>query len=254
MFDEQQFLDWLHDEQLSLRDKLLLCLAWDDCSEKTEVMIYNMAEDRGWPIFRNSQSISLLGLCGQYLESETKGYAVKVGSTWKLISKGKEHVSLMVAKLTKQSVAVAASTLRDVLESIPNDEAGRFVEEAIRDVEHESYRSAVVLSWCGAIALLRDYILRNQSLLDAFNAEAMRRNPKWKDAQIHDDFGRMKEFDFLQVLQAVCAEVSKDLKQQLENSLKFRNSCGHPNSLEIDPHMVQAHVAMLARNVFAKFI
>ncbi len=252
MFDEQQLLDWLHDDELSLRDKFLLCLAASNCSEKTETEICKLAADNGWS-FVDDKLIMPLAVCGILLERETKGYATRIGFVWKLLTKGREYVSQLVARLTNQPAAAAASTLRDVLDEITGDDARCFVNEAIRDVEHGSYRSAVVLSWCGAVALLRDHILNEASLLAAFNTEAKKNKPKWKDVKVSDDFGRMKEYDFLQILAAVSSEVSKDLKLELEKALQFRNSCGHPNSLVIDPHMVQAHLAMLARNVFAKF-
>ena len=123
----------------------------------------------------------------------------------------------------------------------------------ISSMEHECYRSAVVLSWCGAIALLREHILNDSSLLAASNAEAKKRNPKWKDVQVADDFSRMLEYGFLQVLPAVSTKVFKNLKQELEAALKLRNSCGHPNSLVVGKQKVLAHVEILSENVFTKF-
>jgi len=254
VFDKEMLEDWLQ-ENISLRDKLLLCLATDECKNKHIATICKIAHRAGW--YEVQVPIGSLTPISEVfhtaMQSETKGYAIYIENGWKLNQKGKAHVGQLVAQFTNQNTSVAASALRDVLDQITNPDVKFFVEEAIRDVEHDAYRSAVVLSWCGAVSLLREHILQDTRLLCAFNAESLKRNVRWKDAAVYDDFGLMKEYDFLQVLCAVSSKVSRDLKLQLENALKFRNTCGHPNSLVIDSHMVNAHVSMLASNVFAKF-
>jgi hypothetical protein len=112
------------------------------------------------------------------------------------------------------------------------------------------YRAAVVLSWAGAVALLYDYVVANH--LAAFNIEANKRDAKWKSAKNSDDLALMKEFDFLQILQALSI-IGKSVKTELERALKFRNGCGHPNSLQIGENKVAAHIEDLTLNVFAKF-
>ena len=62
----------------------------------------------------------------------------------------------------------------------------------------------------------------------------------------------MKEFDFLQVLEAISV-VGKSVKGELEACLKLRNACGHPNSLQVSDSKVAAHIETLALNVFAVF-
>jgi len=255
MFEIEMLEDWLHDDELSLCDKLLLCLAVNSNEQKDPVKIAIIASDAGWNCFNKfPHSLSPLSVnIDQALEHHGATYALRIRGYWKLNQKGLAHVRSLVASLKNAPEPAAASTLRDVLNGIKNQDVRLFVEEAINDIEHKAYRSAVVLSWCGAVALLRDHLLDDAGLLLAFNTEAKKRNAKWKEVRVQDDFGRMKEYDFLQVLHTVCIDVSKDLKQQLENALKLRNSCGHPNSLKIDLHMVQAHVSFLALNVFAKF-
>jgi hypothetical protein len=88
--------------------------------------------------------------------------------------------------------------------------------------------------------------------LAAFNAEASKRDGRWKPARTTDDLSLMKEHDFLQVLHAISV-LGKNVKQELEHRLKLRNGCGHPNSLQIAEHSVASHIEILALNVFAKF-
>ncbi len=46
-----------------------------------------------------------------------------------------------------------------------------------------------------------------------------------------DDLARMKEHEFLQVLEAISV-IGKSVKNELESALKHRNGVGHPNSLK----------------------
>jgi hypothetical protein len=88
--------------------------------------------------------------------------------------------------------------------------------------------------------------------LPGFNSEATRRDGRWKTAKTSDDLGRMKEHDFLEVLESISV-IGKKVRQELQKCLQLRNGCGHPNSLQIADHKVSAHIEDLILNVFAKF-
>jgi hypothetical protein len=85
-----------------------------------------------------------------------------------------------------------------------------------------------------------------------FNNEASRRNPRWRKAKNRDGLARMKESDFLDILE-VTSVLGKSVKQELKGCLTFRNGCGHPNSLRIGPSRVAAHVEVLIQNVFTQY-
>lgn len=91
----------------------------------------------------------------------------------------------------------------------------------------------------------------NSKLAD-FNTEAARRNVKWKPAKTADDLALMKEYEFLQVLQAISV-IGKSVKTELEHCLDSRNACGHPNSFKIAGSKVAAHVEVLLLNVYEQF-
>ena len=109
------------------------------------------------------------------------------------------------------------------------------------------YRSAIVLSWVGAVAVLQEEVLTAH--LSAFNTEATRRDRKWRVAKTRDDLGRMKEFELLQILERLSV-IGKNVKTELEGCLKLRNACGHPNSLKVGENKVAAHLETLIQNVF----
>jgi len=90
------------------------------------------------------------------------------------------------------------------------------------------------------------------SHLVAFNTEAKKRDAKWKPAKTADDLGKLREFTFLEIAEAISI-FGKNVKQELEACLKLRNGCGHPNSLKIGSNKVAAHLETLAINVFAVY-
>lgn len=146
--------------------------------------------------------------------------------------------------------AAVLSALRQALSKVTSQDAQAFVEEAIGCAEAEFHRAAVVLSWSGAIRVLHDHVVTNH--LSAFNTEAARRDPKWRAAKTADDLSRMKEYDFLQVLEAI-SMIGKSVKSELEGCLKLRNGCGHPSSLRVSANRVAAHIEILVLNVFSTF-
>jgi hypothetical protein len=88
--------------------------------------------------------------------------------------------------------------------------------------------------------------------LGAFNAEATRRSAKWQAAVTTDDLTRLKERDLLDILETI-GIIGKDVKKQLAACLDLRNSCGHPNSLNVGDNMVAAHLETLILNVYNLF-
>ena len=160
-----------------------------------------------------------------------------------------ESVSTVDAAVANGRLGVL-SKLRHHLRSIRDDATRRFVEEAIRCIENELHRSAVVLSWVGAVSILQNHVVANH--LDDFNAEASRQRRKWQEAKTVDDLARMHEIAFLDVLES-SSIMGKAARQELGKCLSLRNSCSHPNSLEIGHASVAAHVEILLLNVFAKY-
>lgn len=162
----------------------------------------------------------------------------------KLSTSGLNQSTLPEERLT------IAKTLREQLSTISDSNTRTFVEEGIECFERRLYRSAVILTWVGAISLLQTHVIDNY--LTEFNNEALRRDNKWRFAKTKDDLARMKEYDFLQIIESLSI-IGRSVKQELEKQLKLRNGCGHPNSLEISENVVAAHIEILILNIFAKF-
>jgi hypothetical protein len=242
LLEQASLKDFLHQSELSNTDRLLLCLGIQVGSPKTIAEITNIAKSAGLTKAKNWNISSYL--------SKSKGLAIRTDSGWELTSEGKKRVAILTGSLTTAPIPQVASTLRSHLSKIINTDTAAFLDEAIRCYEAKLYRAAVVLSWVGALSALYDHVIAHK--ITEFNSEASRRDATWRTAKKKDDLARMKEHDFLQVLNAISV-IGKNVKDELEGCLKFRNGCGHPNSLQIGEARVSAHIETLILNVFSTF-
>ena len=232
----------LHKKGRSNYDRTLLCLALDPIEARSNSEICKIGKRAGWSGVAASTVATCLG--------RAKGLAINTPEGWKLTEDGEAHVRTLVASRQTAKPVAAAEALRKHLPNIKDVDSLAFVEEAVECFEHGLRRSAVVMSWVGAMSVLYRHVLSFK--LAEFNNEANHRNPKWKAAVTVDGLALMKEYDFLQVLQAISV-IGKSVKAQLEHCLDTRNGCGHPNSFKIADSKVAAHVEVLMLNVFEKF-
>jgi len=234
--------DILHRPGLSKADRLLFCLAVDVKKPKSVQEIKSLCIQGGLNKAKKWNISQMLG--------RSKGYAVRTPDGWELTSDGKIHVSTLAGPLIKPVVTKVASSLRTHLSKIANAQTAAFVEEAILCFESGYKRAAAVLSWAGAVSLLYDHVIKSE--LQAFNTEAKKRFPKWKAAKKESGLAKMREYDFLQVLEAISV-IGKNEKEELEQCLKFRNACGHPSTLKIGETRVASHIETLILNVYSQF-
>lgn len=242
MLTKDSLKDLLHEPSLSRRDQLLLCLAYEPSIPKKVKRIKAIAVDCGLRAV-NSWNVSNI-LAG------SKGQAIRTPEGWELTSPGKDRVREIAGPLAAASKPKAASNLRVQLTQIEDPTTRSFVDEAISALEHGLYRAAIVLSWIGAVSVLYKHVVDDH--LGAFNIEATRRNSKWRAAKNRDGLARMKESEFLDVLEAISV-IGKSVKDELKAALKLRNGCGHPNSLKIGESRASAHIEVLILNVFGQY-
>lgn len=176
--------------------------------------------------------------------------AIRTPKGWEITERGKQHLRTLGVSKISAAVAQPAIDLRKELSNIGDSDTRSFVEEAIKCYELELYRSAIVMSWIGAISVLYSHV--HTKHLGRFNAEAKRVDSKWKDAITTDDLTRMREAEFLDRIAGISI-IGKDVKRALRGCLALRNSCGHPNSLKIRSNTVAHHVEILLLNVFTRF-
>jgi hypothetical protein len=231
---------WLH-RNLSQRDKLLLILGClgKSCQIKE---IKELAKQAGFRMPGGWNPSASLG--------KSNGLAIRTPQGWEITESGKQHLrNLGVTQISPAAVQVATD-LRAELPKINNDDTRLFVEEAVKCYEAELYRSAIVMSWLGAVDVLHKFV--HQNYLVEFNAEAKRVDSRWKDAKTTDDLGRIAEVDFLDRIGAISI-IGKNVRKELKDCLDRRNGCGHPNSLKIGANTAAHHLEILLLNVFKVF-
>jgi hypothetical protein len=233
----------VHEKGLTKTDVCLLCIATGGGVAVPTVAAKKYAIEAGVKGAKNWNF-------GAFLSSvEDKVFKAPAG--WELTGIGRTHVAELAAgSLSVSPAAVEAQTLRALLPKLQSAGAREFITEAIVCAEQSLFRAAIVLSWVGAMALLHDEVISKH--LNSFNAEAARRDAKWKPAKSTDDLGRMNEATFLEIAQVI-GLVGKNVKQELDGCLRLRNGCGHPNSLKVGPNKVAAHIETLVLNVYALF-
>ena len=232
--------DWLH-RDLSATDKLLIVLAHLNNPSKLND-IRNVAREAGWSLKGVSNPSQLL--------KQSKGKAISNGSTWELTERGKAYLKKSDVPINDGPSKTTARDLRLILTDIKNQQAADFVEEAIQCCEAKLNRAAVVMSWLAAAHTLQTYVFNNH--LADFNKEVRRVYPDWKDAKTLDDFGKLREAEFLDRIAAISV-IGKNVKEKLKVCLDDRNACGHPNSYKIGENNVRSHIETLINNVFQPF-
>jgi len=232
---------WLHRRDLTQLDKLLLVLATFDqpCQIKD---LRDRAREGGLKITNKWNPSSSL--------TRSKGFAISTPTGWELTNDGRAHLQKLGVMKIATPVAQVRHDLRVELPNIKCTDTRAFAEEAIKCFEHELFRSAVIMSWLAAMDVLYSHIHTHH--LTEFNKEAKRVDAKWKPAKTPDDFGRMKEHDFLDRVAALSI-IGKNVRQELEKCLSLRNGCGHPNSLQLGQNAVANHIEVLLLNVFRVF-
>lgn len=247
LIKDTELVEVLHSKRLSRQDVLLTILCVEHSKPKDVTAIKKLGRNAGFTEIQKWNVSSILG--------RAKGFAIRLPGGWSATSGGREYIQqlgLLPAKKSRKVLHVAAS-LRQETQRIADPETMSFVEESIACFETGLFRSAVVLSWVGAMSLLQDQIIKHN--LSTFNAEAQKKHADWKNAKLKDDLSRLKESEFLDIIGSPpISLVGKNVKEELKNNcLQLRNACGHPNSLSIGENRVAAHLEVLIMNVFKKF-
>lgn len=177
MLNVEDLKDWLF-RDLTRLEKILLILSTSDVAQ-TVAQIKETATFVGFRDVKNKKwNVSqILGA--------SAGEAIRTGAGWEVTESGRMHLRKLGVSKISAAVRQVASDLRAHLERIADLETRNFVEEAIRCHESELYRSAIVMSWLGAMDVLHKHV--HSQHLAAFNSEARRVNDKWKAATTPDD-------------------------------------------------------------------
>ncbi|MEM0948871.1 MAG: hypothetical protein AAGK37_15835 [Pseudomonadota bacterium] len=172
-----------------------------------------------------------------------------VGGKWKMTGSGIEWLAEKNLTSNTSHKSRSEAALRQLLVEIKDAETLTFVEECISCLENDLHRSAVVMSWLAAVHVLKLHVHNHHR--SRFDAEVKRVKKDWRPASSLDDYGRMREGEFLDRLSAASV-IGKNVKAELVGCLDRRNACGHPNSYQLGEATVAHHIETLILNVFSK--
>ncbi len=241
LIDRQILLNLLGQSDLSRVDKLLVCLADQENVARPVKEIRSVALDAGLRQVAKWNISSIL--------SRSSGLAVRSTRGWEITSKGRTRVMEIIGNNNKSRQPMILSKMHDCLPAIKDPTTLAFVEEAVSCAECGLYRSAVVLSWVGAVALLQDYVFSRH--WDTFR-NAVQKEKRLKDITSKNDLTYMHERDFINML-VDHSILDRNVARELQICRELRNACGHPNQLEIGELRIASHLEVLVKNVFTKF-
>lgn len=242
MLNKSDLKKVIHQKGISKTNIVLICLASEGEENKEVKDIKEIGKGAG---VRNIVKWNISTLLRR-----SNGKAIRTDKGWELTDSGITEVRSLIGSLIGGAPQKIAVSLRSHLSQIKDKQSQAFIEEAISCLETRLFRAAVVLSWVGAVAVLYDHVVKTK--LSDFNREGKRKFQKWKEAKTKDDLANMKESEFLEILQGISV-IGKSVKDELGGCLKFRNGCGHPNSLKIGENRVSGHIETLIQNVFSVF-
>ncbi len=240
MLDKTDLISLISDESLPRKDRVLLILS--QAETMTVARIREVALEFG---LKKARSINFSNLL-----SRSGGLVAKLPGGWTLTKDGRCYLEKYGVNHKSAAIKEIDKNLRKQLLKIADKNTQDFIQEAIQCHEYGLNRSAIILSWVGAIYLLYDYVLRNN--LDEFNDDARVRIKKWKDVVDHDDFSAMSERNFLDTLCRMSV-ISKHTKKSLIECLDRRNDSAHPNTMKVDDITVAHHISLLLSNVYQPF-
>lgn len=188
----------------------------------------------------------VLSKAGAYTHSLSKTLAGHM--EWELTKTGETHIAnLLGVTIPAAALINATATLESEAAAIADEQARKFVEEAILCLRADARRAAVVFMWVAAVYMLQEQVWPHG--VAAINAAAAKHNPKAKTVAKRDDLSELNEALLLQVAQAL-GVLDKNEKQMLEQCLTLRNSCGHPNKYWPGVSKVQSHIEDIVSILF----
>lgn len=157
-------------------------------------------------------------------------------------------------ELTKEIVLDSHKTeinnvLRDLLTKISNPSEKIFLEEAIKTYEVEAYRASIIMVWLLTLDHLFEYILANKH--QDFIVALRKANNK-KSIHSKDDFGDIKESQFIEICRSA-GIISNDVRKILDAKLGIRNSFAHPSTIILPESKALEFIEDLVINVILKY-
>jgi hypothetical protein len=148
-----------------------------------------------------------------------------------------------------EHVVTIKSSLNSLLTKITNASEKAYLEEAILTFEVKAYRASIIMVWLLTIDHLYEHIL-NGKISDFISA--LRRANINKSIRSKDDFGELKESQFIEICKS-SGIISNDVRKILDTKLGIRNSFAHPSNINLPRSKALEFIEDLVENVITKY-
>lgn len=168
-------------------------------------------------------------------------------ASYKLTRQSIEEIEKNI--IIDKQVASINKSLRDLLEQLTNTSEKQYLEEVILTFEVKAYRASIIMVWLLTIDHLYEYILANK-MVDFITA--LRKANIKKSIHIKDDFGEIKESQFIEICKSA-GIISNDIRKILDVKLGIRNSFAHPSTIKLTKSKALEFIEDLIENVVLKY-
>lgn len=146
-------------------------------------------------------------------------------------------------------VAHINSSLNNLLDKLKSESEKNYLHEAILTFEIGAYRASIIMVWLLTIDHLYEYILDGK--ISDFIA-ALRRANINKSIRSKDDFGELRESQFIEICKS-SGIISNDVRKILDTKLGIRNSFAHPSTIKLPKSKALEFIEDLIENVILKY-
>jgi hypothetical protein len=167
---------------------------------------------------------------------------------WAITETGEKKVERLVripGDPASQANDVAA--LAGLVASQPDDAVRGYLEEAIKCLEVDALRAAVVFLWAGAVRTLHEGVIEKGR--KPLNAALLKFDSKSREVKKVEDFAYVKD-KWLLLAAGELGMIDKGERGTLEEALNLRNRCGHPTKYRPRSVKVSAYIEDVVGIVF----
>lgn len=146
---------------------------------------------------------------------------------------------------------LSTNLLQNAVAKVSDENRRKFLAETIACLDAGAKRASIIMMWIAMIDHFYDYILATDENRLSFNTALTNANKKIKINK-KDDFGELKEKDFIEICRTAKI-ITNDVRKILDEKLGIRNTCAHPSSVEIHETKVVNFIEDLLDNVILKY-
>jgi hypothetical protein len=189
------------------------------------------------------------GASAKYLSIHSKGKSkrfLKRNPGYVLTRTEEERIALSLGRATAVTTSIS---LRQHMAGISDADLRAYLDEAVGSFEHGFFRAAIVMSWCAAFSVFRDWIFNKN--VTTFNAQtATWKKPK--SITVISDLDELSERVIIDTAKQASV-ISSNEHKVLVHLLDQRNAYAHPSGRSVSAAVSEAFVQQVIDEVLKKY-